>query len=58
MWSIFLLIFLALITGVAAWLFFLWAAKSGQFDDMEGPKYRMLDDEDIDKKDKPNQKIP
>jgi len=52
MWSVFLLIFLALVIGIAAWLFFLWAAKSGQFEDMEGPKYRMLDDEDIEDKDK------
>jgi len=58
MWSVFLLIFLALITGIAAWLFFLWAAKSGQFEDMEGPKYRMLDDEDVDKEDRPHQHSP
>jgi len=25
---------------------FMWAVKSGQFDDIEGPKHRMLDDED------------
>jgi cbb3-type cytochrome oxidase maturation protein len=56
MWSVFLLIFLALFIGIAAWLFFLWAAKSGQFEDMEGPKYRMLDDEDNDKETGPNQK--
>jgi cbb3-type cytochrome oxidase maturation protein len=46
MWTIFLLIFVALTVGIGAWLFFLWAVKSGQYDDMEGPKYRMLDDED------------
>jgi len=46
MWSVLLLIFLALCAGVAGWMFFIWAAKSGQFDDVEGPKYRMLDDED------------
>ncbi|UCD35804.1 MAG: cbb3-type cytochrome oxidase assembly protein CcoS [Nitrospiraceae bacterium] len=46
MWSVFLLIFLSLCAGVGAWLFFLWAVKSGQYDDPEGPKYRMLDDED------------
>ncbi|HAM51307.1 MAG TPA: cbb3-type cytochrome oxidase assembly protein CcoS [Nitrospiraceae bacterium] len=50
MWSIFLLIFLTLFSGIAAWLIFLWAAKSGQYDDPERPKYRMLDDEDEDKK--------
>lgn len=28
-----------------AW-FFLWAVKSGQFDDMEGPAHRILMDDD------------
>jgi len=46
MWTIFFLIFLALVLGVAAWLLFLWAVKSGQYDDPEGPKHRMMDDED------------
>jgi len=40
------LILLSLALGVAAWLFFLWTVKSGQYDDPEGPKYRMLDDDD------------
>ncbi|KPK03010.1 MAG: cytochrome C oxidase Cbb3 [Nitrospira bacterium SG8_35_4] len=47
MWTIFFLIFIALITGIVSWLLFLWAVKSGQFNDLEGPKYRMLDDDDI-----------
>ncbi len=46
MWSIFFLIIVALLLGLAAWLIFLWAVKSGQYDDPEGAKYRMLDDED------------
>jgi len=46
MWSIVLLVFLSLCLGLAAWFLFLWAARSGQFEDPEGPKYRMLDDED------------
>jgi len=46
MWSTFLLIFLTLCTGFAGWMFFLWAVKSGQYDDVEGPKYRMLEDEE------------
>jgi cbb3-type cytochrome oxidase maturation protein len=46
LWSIVLLIFGALMLGTAAWLVFLWAVKSGQFDDMEGPKYRIFDDDD------------
>jgi cbb3-type cytochrome oxidase maturation protein len=46
MWSITFLVVLSIFLGAAAWLFFLWSAKSGQYDDVEGPKYRMLDDED------------
>lgn len=46
MWSTFILIFLALCIGLGAWLIFLWAVKSGQYDDVEGPKYRMLDDDE------------
>ncbi len=46
MWTIFLLIFLTFIIGLAAWFIFLWSVKSGQYDDAEGPKYRMLEDED------------
>lgn len=48
MWSTFVLIFLAICVGVSAWLVFLWAVKSGQYDDVEGPKYRMFDDDDND----------
>jgi cbb3-type cytochrome oxidase maturation protein len=45
---LYLLIPLGLVVlGVAIWGF-LWAVKSGQFDDMEGPAYRILmDDDDI-----------
>jgi|Deesub1362A_J573_1020465.scaffolds.fasta_scaffold04043_8 cbb3-type cytochrome oxidase maturation protein len=46
MWSIFFLIIIAISIGIGFWLFFLWAVKSGQYDDTEGPKYRMLDDSD------------
>ena len=44
--SLLVLIFLSLCLGVVAWLFFLWTVRSGQYDDVEGPKYRILDDED------------
>ena len=44
--SMFILILISLCLGLAAWLVFLWAVKSGQFDDVERPKYRMLDDDD------------
>lgn len=31
--------------GVIAWVF-LWAVRSGQFDDMEGPAHQILMDDD------------
>ncbi len=46
MWTLFLLIALSIILGIGAWLFFMWAVRSGQYEDPEGPKYRMLDDDD------------
>jgi len=50
--SMFILIIVALCVGAAAWLLFLWAVKSGQYDDMEGPKYRMLEDDEDEKEQK------
>jgi cbb3-type cytochrome oxidase maturation protein len=41
-----LLIVISLALGVAAFLFFLWTVRSGQYDDPEGPKYRMLEDDE------------
>ena len=46
MWTVVLLIAVSLALGAAAWLLFLWAVKSDQYDDVERPKHRMLDDED------------
>ena len=46
--SIVILILLSLFVGTGVWLFFIWAVKKGEFDDIEGPKYRMLDDDDVD----------
>lgn len=31
--------------GVAIWLF-VWTVRSGQYDDLEGPAYRILMDDD------------
>lgn len=43
---LFLLIPLAMVfLGIAIWAF-LWAVRSGQFDDMEGPAHRILMDDD------------
>jgi cbb3-type cytochrome oxidase maturation protein len=36
------MILLALVSVVV----FIWAARSGQYDDMEGPAHRILDDDD------------
>jgi cbb3-type cytochrome oxidase maturation protein len=44
--SLGLLIAVSLGLGIAAWLAFLWSVRSGQYDDPEGPKYRMLDEDD------------
>mgnify|MGYP002641564073 CR=1 FL=1 len=46
--SILLLIFLSFCIGTGVWLFFMSAVKRGDFDDIEGAKYRMLDDDDVD----------
>ena len=43
--SLWFLIAISLGLGVAAWLGFLWSVRSGQYDDPEGPKYRMLEEE-------------
>lgn len=34
-----------IILGAAIWLF-VWAVRSGQYDDLEGPAYRILMDDD------------
>jgi cbb3-type cytochrome oxidase maturation protein len=34
-----------LLVGVIIW-FFVWAIRSGQFDDLEGPAHRILMDDD------------
>ena len=40
------LIVLSLALGLGAWILFMWSVRSGQYDDPEGPKYRMLDDDE------------
>lgn len=44
--SLVMLIILSLFLATGVWLVFLWAVRKGEFDDPEGPKYRMLDDDD------------
>lgn len=46
---IFLLIPVSLILIAVIAVFFFWAIKSGQYDDLEAPRHRILmDDDDID----------
>ena len=52
------LILVTLLMGLAAWLALMWAVSSGQFKDVERPKYRMLEDESDDKPDAGNDKKP
>lgn len=40
-----LLVFISTVLAAGAWLLFLWAVKSDQYDDVEGPKHRMMDDD-------------
>jgi cbb3-type cytochrome oxidase maturation protein len=46
MWTTILLVFLSIVLGAGAWLLFVWAVKSGQYDDVEGQKHRILDDDE------------
>ena len=46
MMTILLLLFLSFCIGTGVWLFFIYAVKKGEFDDIEAAKYRMLDDDD------------
>lgn len=46
LWSAVALLFLTLALGIAAWFLFMWGVSTGQFDDIEGPKYRIFDDDD------------
>jgi cbb3-type cytochrome oxidase maturation protein len=46
MWTLGFLSVLSLCLGLGSWLAYVWSVKSGQYDDPEGPKYRMLDDDD------------
>lgn len=41
-----MLIGVALLLAALGWLALMWAIRSGQFEDVESIKYRMLEDED------------
>lgn len=44
--TIYLLIPLSLVLILLVALVFLWAIKSGQYDDLEGPRHQILMDDD------------
>jgi len=46
MWTTVLLLFLSIVLGAGAWLLFVWAVKSDQYDDVEGQKHRILDEDE------------
>ncbi len=46
MWTTILLLFLSIVLGTGAWLLFVWAVKSDQYDDVEGQKHRILEDDE------------
>lgn len=41
------LIPIALLLGAIGLLAFLWSLKTGQYDDLEGAKWRILEDDDL-----------
>jgi cbb3-type cytochrome oxidase maturation protein len=46
LWTTYLLIFLSLAVAVLFVLGFVWSVKTGQFKDVEEPKYQMLRNDD------------
>ena len=37
-----------ILLGLVSVLIFFWAVRAGQYDDLEGPAHRILNDDDID----------
>lgn len=50
--SLVALLVLSLVLGVGCWLAFVRAVQRGEFDDVERPKHRMLDDDDEERRDR------
>lgn len=43
----YLLVVIGIVTAAIIVWIFLWSVKSGQFDDLDGPAYRILLDRDV-----------
>ncbi len=54
--ALYLTIPMAMLIALGALVVFLWSLKSGQYEDIEGPKYRMLFDDEESNIGKPKQK--
>jgi len=55
--SVYLLIPVSVILVFGIAYAFWWSVKSGQFDDLEGPGFRILMDDDIPRESPPDEKI-
>ena len=42
-----------ILLGLAGVLIFFWAVRNGQYEDMEGPAHRILNDDDMDRMNTP-----
>ena len=47
--TLFFMLIVGIIISAGLLLIFVWAAKSGQFDDLSGPGFRILMDDDLPK---------
>ncbi|EPG75676.1 cytochrome oxidase maturation protein, cbb3-type [Leptospira fainei serovar Hurstbridge str. BUT 6] len=56
--ALYMTIPLALIIAFGSFFVFLWSYKSGQYEDIEGPKYRMLFDDEPTVPDQAEKKAP
>lgn len=48
--SLLVLILISLAMGLGAFIFFIISSRRKQFEDIEGPKYRMLNDDEEDER--------
>lgn len=47
-----------IVLGLVSVLVFFWAVNNGQYDDMEGPAHRILDDDDLTDGDETDKRKP